>query len=91
VGGEIMPPLDSARAESLLGYLLLHRDTVEEFRAWCARRGAGTADARQLYDETEGSPLFIVEALRAGWTAGRALSPRAVAEFGRDFAEAFQR
>lgn len=33
-------------------------------------------DAQRLYGETEGNPLFVVEAVRAGWTAGRPLSPR---------------
>jgi DNA-binding SARP family transcriptional activator len=36
----------------------------------------GDHDAHRLYRETEGNPLFVVEALRAGWTAGRPLSPR---------------
>ena len=34
------------------------------------------ADVRHLYDETEGNPLFVVEALRAGWAPGSSLSPR---------------
>ena len=29
VGSEVLPPLESARAESLLAYLLLHRDAVQ--------------------------------------------------------------
>ena len=29
VGGRQLPPLDSARAESLLAYLLLHRDAAQ--------------------------------------------------------------
>jgi DNA-binding SARP family transcriptional activator len=33
-------------------------------------------DAERLYAETEGNPLFVVEALRAGWTADRPLTPR---------------
>lgn len=36
-------------------------------------------DAARLYTETEGNPLFIVEAIRAGWASGAgtfALSPR---------------
>ena len=36
----------------------------------------GGQDAQRLYRETEGNPLFVVEALRAGWTDGRPLSPR---------------
>jgi DNA-binding SARP family transcriptional activator len=35
------------------------------------------ADAERLYRETEGNPLFVVEALRAGWSRPHgALSPR---------------
>jgi hypothetical protein len=34
------------------------------------------SDVRHLYQETEGNPLFVVEALRAGWTPGRSLSAR---------------
>ena len=33
-------------------------------------------DLQLLYTETEGNPLFVVEALRAGWTPGSSLSPR---------------
>ncbi|MBL7497624.1 AAA family ATPase [Frankia sp. CNm7] len=38
----------------------------------------GHADADRLHAETEGSPLFVVEALRAGWHAGepRVLTPK---------------
>lgn len=43
-------------------------------------RPVGELNAQRLWDETEGNPLFVVEALRAGWvrdatTPGR-LSPR---------------
>ncbi len=34
------------------------------------------ADLERLYAETEGNALFVVEALRAGWTADQPLSPR---------------
>jgi tetratricopeptide (TPR) repeat protein len=33
-------------------------------------------DLDRLHAETEGNPLFVVEGLRAGWTAGAAVSPR---------------
>lgn len=33
-------------------------------------RTFGEQDADRLWDETEGNPLFIIEALRAGWTTG---------------------
>jgi DNA-binding SARP family transcriptional activator len=36
-----------------------------------AGRPLGEVGADQLYDETEGSPLFVVEALRAGWQPGQ--------------------
>lgn len=36
-----------------------------------AGRPLGEVGADQLYGETEGSPLFVVEALRAGWQPGR--------------------
>ena len=40
-------------------------------------------DAQRLYAETEGNPLFVVEALRAGWAPGRAAQPaRAVRDRG---------
>lgn len=45
-----------------------------------SRHPLGEADAGLLYDETEGSPLFVVEALRAGWQPGQVgrgwLSPK---------------
>ena len=31
----------------------------------------GAAEVRRLFGETEGNPLFVVEALRAGWRARR--------------------
>ncbi|MFN8517227.1 MAG: AAA family ATPase, partial [Chloroflexia bacterium] len=36
-----------------------------------AGRPLGEVGADQLYGETEGSPLFVVEALRAGWQPGQ--------------------
>ncbi len=36
----------------------------------------GAVEAEALFDETEGNPLFVIEALRAGWTSERPLSPR---------------
>lgn len=35
-----------------------------------------SSDAERLHAETEGSPLFVVEAVRAGWSVGQPLSPR---------------
>ena len=45
----------------------------EEETALLAARAGRTLDeddAGRLFAETEGNPLFVVEALRAGWTAG---------------------
>ena len=46
--------------------------------ALLAQRLAGAAldepDAGRLFAETEGNPLFVVEALRAGWSGGRLTS-----------------
>jgi hypothetical protein len=39
-------------------------------------RRCPTPDARRLHAETEGNPLFVVEAVRAGWTAGAHPRPR---------------
>lgn len=48
--------------------------------ATLARRVMGAEatgpDLDDLYAESEGNPLFLVEALRAGWPARRELSPR---------------
>jgi DNA-binding SARP family transcriptional activator len=42
-----------------------------------AGRRIDEPDAARLFDETEGNPLFVVEALRGGWAGGPApLSPR---------------
>ena len=38
--------------------------------------GVTAPQAQRLFAETEGNPLFVVEAVRAGWPAGTALSPR---------------
>ncbi len=63
--------------------IALERLSPEETAALAERitgRRFETAEANLLYSETEGNPLFIVEALRAGWSgedAGRVwLSPR---------------
>ena len=44
-------------------------------------------DASRLHAETEGNPLFIVEAMRAGWQPGQSLSPRVVAVIGERLAQ----
>ncbi|AEA28527.1 transcriptional activator domain protein [Pseudonocardia dioxanivorans CB1190] len=78
---------DGPLRELLVG--LAHRDRLSEIdlgrldamhTAELAARtqGAGldAADARRLHAETEGNPLYIVEALRGGWTPGAPPSPR---------------
>ncbi len=54
----------------------LNRDETAQLAAGLTGAPLTGPDAQQLYGETEGNPLFVVEALRAGWTAGHALSPR---------------
>jgi DNA-binding SARP family transcriptional activator len=61
----------------------LERLTRAETAALAARtagRPVEDSEADRLYAESEGNPLFVVEALRAGWTSGRAersrLSPK---------------
>jgi predicted ATPase len=65
----------------------LERLTREE-TAVLAERLAGRPleEPDQLYGETEGNPLFVVEALRAGWKGGhdrrRWMSPKVQAAIG---------
>lgn len=53
-------------------------DTTETAELAARTQGAALdeADARRLHDETEGNPLYVVEALRGGWTPGAPPSPR---------------
>ncbi len=64
--------------ERLVEIALVRLDRDET--AVLAERVAGArlsdSDVQHLYDETEGNPLFVVEALRAGWTPDSSLSPR---------------
>ena len=39
-------------------------------------RSFAEPEVQRLFDETEGNPLYVVEALRAGWVPGRPLTPR---------------
>ena len=58
----------------------LAREETATLAGWFAGRALEEPDADRLYGETEGNPLFVVEALRAGWTsegAGRGwMSPK---------------
>jgi DNA-binding SARP family transcriptional activator len=71
--------LAGVRARDRLAEIALARLDLEE-TAVLAHRVSGAplsaADVQYLYDETEGNPLFVVEALRAGWAPGSSLSPR---------------
>ncbi len=65
-------------AEVELGRLSRHETGVLAERA--AGRRLEEAEADRLFAETEGSPLFVIEALRAGWTgegaSGEQISPK---------------
>ncbi|QJY48168.1 ATP-binding protein [Pseudonocardia broussonetiae] len=71
--------LAGARARECLAEIALGRLGRDE-TAVLAERALGArlsrSDVQHLYDETEGNPLFVVEALRAGWTPDSSLSPR---------------
>ena len=61
------------RATERLEEIVLGRLSRDETAVLAGR----DVDADRLFAETEGNPLFVVEALRAGWTGGpAALSPR---------------
>lgn len=50
----------------------LTRDETAVLAQGISGRPLAQLDADQLYRETEGNPLFVVEALRAGWTSRHA-------------------
>lgn len=57
----------------------LTRDETASLAASLARQAGHAVDADALFRETEGNPLFVVEAVRAGWAAGSVdhpVSPR---------------
>lgn len=54
----------------------LTREETARLAAAVSGRALGEPDAERLYRETEGNPLFAVEALRAGWTLADAESRR---------------
>jgi DNA-binding SARP family transcriptional activator len=49
----------------------LSREETAELAGRLAGHALAERRADQLYDETEGNPLFVVEALRADWPSGR--------------------
>jgi DNA-binding SARP family transcriptional activator len=73
IDGELAELVTALRATGRLEEIELGRLTREE----TAALAGPDVDADRLFRETEGNPLFVVEALRAGWAdhAG-ALTPR---------------
>ncbi len=71
--------LAGVRARDRLAEIALGRLDRDETAVLAERVAGGRlsdSDVAHLYDETEGNPLFVVEALRAGWTPDGSLSPR---------------
>jgi DNA-binding SARP family transcriptional activator len=75
--------LAGLRVLERLTEIQLERLTRPETAALAERlagRPLAEPEVVRLHDETEGNPLFVVEALRAGWTSGQAergwMSPR---------------
>ncbi|HEY1370490.1 MAG TPA: AAA family ATPase [Gaiellaceae bacterium] len=54
----------------------LSRDATATLAGRVTGRELPDADVDRLFGETEGNPLFVLEAVRAGWTGGETLSPR---------------
>ncbi len=54
----------------------LSRSETAALAGRLAKAALSSVDARLLYRETEGNPLFVVEAVRAGWKTGQSLTPR---------------
>ena len=50
----------------------LSRQETSALAEWLAGGSLDEPARERLHDETEGNPLFVVEALRAGWTGDRA-------------------
>jgi DNA-binding SARP family transcriptional activator len=69
----------------------LTRDETAALAEQLGGQSLGVASVDQLYDETEGSPLFVVEALRAGWQPGQTgrawLNPKVQAVIGARLAQ----
>jgi DNA-binding SARP family transcriptional activator len=54
----------------------LNRDETALLAERLTGRSLAERELRGFHRETEGNPLFVVEALRAGWSPGSPLSPR---------------
>ncbi len=72
---------DDAVQDLLAGAQALDRLSLIELGPLSSREtaelaGVPLAQAERLFDETEGNPLFVVEAVRAGWPAEAALTPK---------------
>ncbi len=74
---EAHPLQDTLSGLNALGCLMeielrrLSREDTAALAQWFSEQALEDRDAAQLYDETEGNPLFVIEALRAGWKGGR--------------------
>jgi DNA-binding SARP family transcriptional activator len=54
----------------------LSRDATATLAGRVTGRELPEADVDRLFGDTEGNPLFVLEAVRAGWTGGERLTPR---------------
>ncbi|MGS0684778.1 ATP-binding protein [Nakamurella sp. GG22] len=62
-----------------LSTIELTRLTLDDTASLAARLSGATAQtpaAERLWRETEGNPLFVVEAVRAGWPSGGSVTPK---------------
>ncbi len=67
--------LAQASREGLGSRIVLERLDLDGVARLAAAVGASEEDARRLYDETQGVPLFVVEYLDAGATGAPAMPP----------------
>lgn len=90
IDGALAELLTATRADDRVAELELGRLSRDDTVLLAERlTGAklGPADARLLHAETEGNSLFVVEAVRSGWTGGHELSPRVQAVIEARLAE----
>src|SRR5207253_3443525 len=65
---ELVAGLKALEAFAEIGLERLSRDETAVLAERTAARQLGEPETERLFAETEGNPLFVVEALRAGWT-----------------------